>query len=84
MYYASYNRGVAHYVQKHYEQAMADFTKAIEGGEAGGYYGLALTYEALHAPQKALKAYQQFVHLAPSGYEEELQFARKRIEALPK
>lgn len=79
-----YNRGFAYYKKGFYDQAIADYEKAIEldPGEAKAYYNKADACEKSGRTKEAVEAYQGFIQYAPPQYASYIEYAKERIQAL--
>jgi tetratricopeptide (TPR) repeat protein len=62
---------MAHYNAGHYEQALADYSQALDLDPtyANTYYSRGNTYYALHQYEQALEDYEQALKLDPTHSE---------------
>jgi tetratricopeptide (TPR) repeat protein len=76
-----YNRGVAYAGKGLYDQAIADYTKAIElkPDDAEAHYNRGLEYEKLGQRDEAIADYRQAISLEPGM--KEAQDGLKRLGA---
>ena len=81
---AYFNIGLINYENENYEEAVANFSKAIElkEGFAYAYWGLASCYEVLNKPKDAIYNYEKYCEFAPD--EDSKAKAQQKVEELYK
>ena len=81
---AYHNRGTAYLYKEDFEEAIADFNKALEINPryVETYFNKALAWEKIGHFKEAIEAYRGFIENASPQYAPDIERANKRINVL--